>query len=774
MTRLLLFLLTISITVFSQTGPGTWQDHLGLSSCNSVTKLGTRIYASYGNGITYFEESEVSPRVINKINGLSDVGVRLVRANAYNNKVLVIYNNCNMDVVDVNGNIQNYPDFSLKSLNGRKVVNEVYFDKNIAYLACGFGIVVFDMEKLEIQSTLYIGPKGADVNVLQVALNDTHIFAASPQGVYVAARAGNLSNYKSWSVDSVKVPKGYYVGVINVQGRILTAYTPSQPDFITRNADTIYEFKNGSWEKYGPLAGVGHTIRKMGATYQNYFHVFDMVGMLVRDVNTGDLRLFSGTFNGETDYLTMRDGLYAKDHTGNLSFWLADRRFGLYQTYGYYPYDKQNKVNLNGVHSNYVSNIDVFDGLVAVSPSNIEVEGVGNHITEGVSILNENEWRYLEVTGLDQVPLQDITGVLIDRKDKSLWITSWYYGLLHYVNNKLVRAYTTFNSPMPDIGLSEPRAAGMSMDEAGNLWFSNSDLKGNLSVERRDGSYINYELQSGPFTKKTMVDKNNFVWVLHQREGGLTVFNHNNFGNAVYRTLNKDVGNGNLESNSVHSIAEDKDGKIWVGTEAGIRVFYNPSSIFGNGDIDAQPIKIVQDGNVELLLEKEIVSAIAVDGANNKWVGTSAGGVYCFTPDGITQIHHFTKENSPLYSNAIIDLNYDEITGNVFIGTEYGVQSYHSTIIAGAEDYEKVFAYPNPVRPGYQGTVLVRGLVDNSVVKITDESGNLVWETKSTGGQISWPVKTLSGTRVSTGVYLVYATTTDGELRSLTKVLVVN
>jgi hypothetical protein len=119
-------------------------------------------------------------------------------------------------------------------------------------------------------------------------------------------------------------------------------------------------------------------------------------------------------------------------------------------------------------------------------------------------------------------------------------------------------------------------------------------------------------------------------------------------------------------------------------------------------------------------------------------------------------------------------VNYDKVTGDVFIGTLLGIQSFRSPIIEGDENYNDVYAYPNPVKPGFTGHVFVRGLVDNSVVKITDESGNLVWETKSQGGQVEWPVKNLSGNKVTTGVYIVYAHTTTGELKALTKVLVVN
>ena len=107
---------------FSQIGPGSWQDQLSLNTCNTVAKLGSKIYASNKVGLVYFDELEKSIQKLNKINGLNDVGIKLLRTNTYNNKLLVIYENCNIDVIDLNGNIKNYPDFKLKMLNGKKII----------------------------------------------------------------------------------------------------------------------------------------------------------------------------------------------------------------------------------------------------------------------------------------------------------------------------------------------------------------------------------------------------------------------------------------------------------------------------------------------------------------------------------------------------------------------------------------------------------------------------------------------------------------------------
>ena len=775
-----IFLFIFCITFFfgtSQIGPRSWQDHLSLNNCNSITKFNGKFYASNYNGIIKIEEDDFSTERLNKINGLSDVGIRLLRTNPNNNKLLVIYDNCNIDVINTSDEIKNYSDIKSKILNGKKIINEVIFKDQFAYLACGFGIIVFDMDRLEVKETFIIGPGGSNLEVYQVAMNDSLIFAATPNGLYRSNyKTQILNNFNNWVlIASTDIPTGPVGSVVNVTGKIIAAYSPWKTVAASILKDTLYILSNNSWSKlFNNPQQV--TVVKMTNVNSNFFSYIDQFGVKIYDLNS----LTTGF-----TYITSVNGLpkfaaadvYIERNNNLNSFWIADRYNGAFQTYG--PFDPQNVVKASGTISNLISNIDIFESQVAISPSAPDQGGGTGYVSDGLSLYKDNDWIYIEPKDLSNNPIYDITSVCFDRKDKSrLYAGSWSAGLLEYKNNQLVSVYNASNTPMAEVYPGAPRCIGLFMDKDGNLWFANSDCKNFLTVKKANGTFQSFMFDAGRFTRKVFVDKNNYVWCLHERQGGITVFNHNNFSapvqNVNYRILTKDVGSGNLESNSVYSIAEDKDGKIWIGTDAGIRVFYNPTNIFSGSNFDGQPIKIVQDGNVELLLETDVVTSIVVDGANNKWVGTQTGGLYCFSPDGLTQIYHFTKDNSPLYSNNIIDINYETVSGDVYIGTDLGLQSFRSVIIEGGDQYNNVFAYPNPVRANYPGTVFVRGLIDNSVVKIVDQSGNLVWETKSQGGQIEWPVKTLSGTRVSTGVYIVYATSTTGDQRAVSKILVVN
>jgi hypothetical protein len=95
----------------------------------------------------------------------------------------------------------------------------------------------------------------------------------------------------------------------------------------------------------------------------------------------------------------------------------------------------------------------------------------------------------------------------------------------------------------------------------------------------------------------------------------------------------------------------------------------------------------------------------------------------------------------------------------VFFGTERGIISFRSDATAASETVfqEALVIFPNPVEPGYTGPISISGLTREARVKITDLSGKLVAEGTSTGGQFIWLGTDYNGRRVTSGVYLVLA-----------------
>jgi hypothetical protein len=220
------------------------------------------------------------------------------------------------------------------------------------------------------------------------------------------------------------------------------------------------------------------------------------------------------------------------------------------------------------------------------------------------------------------------------------------------------------------------------------------------------------------------------------------------------------MANSVLPTNTINCITVDLDGDVWVGTQQGVVSFECGSNIFSSDAPCASGRRRIVnvDGFNGYLLETEDVKTIAVDGANRKWFGTT-NGIFVQSPDGLEQVARYTSTNSPLFDNAVTDIAINQISGEVWIGTEKGVLSLRSGAVEGTKiNRPTAYAYPNPVQPGYDGPIAVYGLARDANVKITDVAGNLVYEGKALGGQAVWNGRDYLGNRVKSGVYMIFAT----------------
>ena len=270
-------------------------------------------------------------------------------------------------------------------------------------------------------------------------------------------------------------------------------------------------------------------------------------------------------------------------------------------------------------------------------------------------------------------------------------------------------------------------------------------------------------------------------WIICPRGNGLFAFDVNrtidDISDDRYEKFSVLESSGKIISDDVYSMAEDRAGNIWIGTDKGVVVYYSPSRVFDDNLFYGQQIIVPRNdgtGLADILLGTEKVTAIAVDGANRKWLGTQKSGVFLVSEDGLEEIHHFTDENSPLLSNTITDIDINGENGIVYIGTSAGLISFKGKAIEGRENYSGIYVYPNPVRHDFEGEIVITGLVGNVNVKITDIAGNIVFETTALGGQAIWDGRSFSGDRVQTGVYLIFSTDEEGDKTNVTKLLVIN
>jgi ligand-binding sensor domain-containing protein len=280
-----------------------------------------------------------------------------------------------------------------------------------------------------------------------------------------------------------------------------------------------------------------------------------------------------------------------------------------------------------------------------------------------------------------------------------------------------------------------------------------------LYLKTREGNYYKFAgAAASQYAGLPVIDDYNQKWYVVPHIG-LAVYDDNetptNPNDDRYTSVPT-----SLVSSTVNVLVKDKDGSLWFGTTDGIGVINCPGQMIQGGCQVDRPI-VQYDQFAGYLFQNENVRALAVDGANRKWVGTT-NGVWLVSSTGDKIVYRFTVDNSPLPSNLIQKIAVDPVTGEVYIGTAQGLVSFRSTATEGGETNSNVITFPNPVPSGYNGTIAIKGLVANADVKITDISGQLVFRTQALGGQAVWNGKDYTGRRPQSGVYLIYVTNRDG------------
>ncbi len=755
---------------FSQQVPiGQWRDELPYNQVISVTEGGNRIYCATPYAIFYYNKDDNTVIRLTKITGLSDIGISTINYSNDSKTLVIAYSNANIDLIK-NNTIINISDIKRKSILGNKTINRINIIGQYAYLSCGFGIVVLDIDKEEIHDTYYIGQGGDHINVFGLVKNNADtLFAATEKGIYKAwYKDPNLVDFASWHKDSRIDTNAWYNAITFFSGEVIVAKANSSVASGLAS-DTLYRLSNSHWNRwaldsYNPVMNLESTYQYLCVTYNFSINLYDTAFNF-------NVRIYS--YSPGNPYSL--DAIVDKDQI----LWIGDTYSGLIShdlvknTYS--------QINLSGPLSARAFSMTAGGNDLYIVPGGRDNSFYPFSFPAQIYHFDSDNW--IDITdgnnpGLS--PVRDFVTIAIDPSDrKHIFAGSWGEGLIEFYDGVFKRRFTAGNSTLQHHSqsndTSDIRVGGVAFDKDGNLWAVCT--RTNICLSKLSGGQwtgYNIPINNQSDLGQLLIDRNNQKWMLmrfeDQNPNSILVFTEN--GNQAIK-LNSSVGSGNIPGNVVFAIAEDLNGEIWVGTEQGIGVFYSPENIFVPGEnFDAQQILVQQGSYTQYLLENETVTAIAVDGGNNKWIGTDRGGLYQFSPDGTTQLNHFTQDDSPLFSDRITCIAINQ-NGEVFVGTDKGVISYRGSATP-AQNTEKVYAFPNPVKKGYTGLIAITGLVGNASVKITDVNGTLVYATTAEGGQAIWDGRNFDGRKALTGVYLVFASTSTGTEKVVTKILIIN
>jgi len=767
--------LAILLTGFisqGQVGIGEWRSHFSYINGGSLCKAGSRIYCATSPALFYYDTEDNSIHKVSKAQGLSDLEISTLKYSEKHNTVILGYDNGNIDLI-VNNEIINVPDIKRSFIQADKSINEILIDGDLAYLSTGFGIIVIDLIKKEISETFNPGAGGSFIQVNESCISNDTIYAACEDGVYYGSLKSNLIDFQNW-IKMSGLPDGKFNTIVAINNKLVCNFQMEGQ----WQKDTIYSFENGNW-----LA------KPLGINYLNdNIADLNVFGDKIVACSSGDTRIVDEN---------LIESYRIHDYGGNLSspapqeaildgeeYWIADNFLALVHQYSG---SVTEAIIPTGPAFSDCWRMDYSDGHLWTTTGTLTTSMKNSFSNRGIADFYGESWTsYNGGTVFDS--LRDIHAIAIHPDNPNhVFAASYGGGVLEFKDGERVKIYNETNSDIQRLDAFPFRAVGeLLFDDNKNLWVVNGGLTGvsvshPLKMYDSNGIWYSYALNnvlnSSSLVTGLMIDKKGNKW-MNAFLKGVLVFNENDTPadqtDDSFVLLTVSESSGSLPSNEVHSIAEDKDGKIWIGSSAGLSVINNPENVFVAAGVTAERVIIENDGNANYLLSDAIITKIKIDAGDRKWIGTHGTGVYLMSTDMQTELFHFTTLNSPLVSDVIIDIEIDEITGEVFISTDKGLVSFMGTATTG-ENYDgPTYAYPNPVPPNFTGTIGIRGVVNNAEIKITDITGNLVYETIANGTTATWDGKSLNGKKAQSGVYIVFISNSDGSEKEITKILFLN
>ena len=748
----------ISHLLFSQQTNQLWKGYFSYNEIVDVESASGKVFAGTQNLIFSKALNTSDLTIYNSVTGFKPESITTIHHSDAFNKTIAGNSNGLILILNGDGSISSKVDIieDVPVPPNKKKINDFYEHNGRLYIATDYGISVLNLATSEFVITYFIGTSGEETEVLQTTVLGDEIYAVTRN---FGIRKGNLTNpnlfdFSQWQTFDA----GFWVGMVTFNNQIVATNT---------NART-YRYSGLAFQEVLNQSQPGLKLKTTGSnlivTTRNHVYVLsETFSQLANITNIPD---YTANFTSATvldDYIyigTEEDGLFATPLANPTTF---------------------ENISPNGPVRNYIFRVKKAPNFLwavygdytrQYNPYPLEEYGISN-------FSNEGGWKLIPYETLfDAKSISDI--IFNPKKPNQIFATSYLSGLLK-IEGAAITLFDNTNTGsngLESISTTsiDVRVNSPAFDKDGNLWMTNvSTANGIKAIKklRTDGQWQSYSVDDvtndsfgryGPMA----IDKNSTKWIPTINDG-LLAFNENYSNKFI--VLNSNTGN--LPDNDVRCVAIDNRNQLWIGTYSGLRILPSVDRFITETELSANSI-IIQEGDLaqELFYQQTILD-IAVDGANRKWVSIADGGVFLVSPNGQQTIYQFTKNNSPLPSNNINDIEIDGVSGEVFFATDKGMVSFLGTSTKPSSDLANVYVYPNPVRPEFSGTVKISGLTDKAIVKITDIEGNLVHETTTSGGTIEWDTKAFGKHKVASGVYMIFVSSEDGTDTTVKKVMII-
>ena len=747
-----------------------WKSYISYHNVTKCLPVDGKVYAIGSGGLFNYTFGDDKVNTYSKSTGLSSTNITHIAYSEELEELVIVYNDYNIDILDVHDSIVNIPQYKNSSYTD-KTINDLTVNGENAYLSTNFGVVVINLKKAEYTNTYEIG-----IKVRSAVGDEDNIYALGPDGIYVGNLDNNLLEKGNW----VRKTASYMHKLIPFNDN----------NYALNTRDGLFSFNTQTFQTTrmaeGPLTG--------SSTYGEDLVLFSPSKIIIMNKEEA-----IETYVFDNDFLDISsDGTHlwaARGLKGLQALSISNDSLGNKALT-----DASGLIIPNSPIRNYFNDMKFVGQRLLVAGGALNYNG--QTYFDGTLMTFENgEWNNFNEDSIaikSGAKYANMTSLVQDPQDANHhFATSATSGLYEFRNGNFVKLYNHENSPITSIYPSwhtakdYNRLTGAAYDPSGNLWFFNNQVDTVIRVLKPDmtwESFYEESIKDYPTFDYYLFDSRGWVWMSHRRwagtnQAGIACLNYNNSlsvksdDNFNFCTTFTDQNGTTTQLSLLYHMAFDRNGQLWIGTDQGVFVLENPTTIFDTKQTFRRPLIPRNDGTnyADYLLDGVPVKCIVVDGANRKWLGTTNNGLYLVSEDGLQILEHFTENNSPLLSDCILSLALQADNGLLMIGTDKGLVSYRTDATEPATELKEsnIKVFPNPVRPNYEGKIRITGFTADSDVKITSTSGLLVAQGTSLGGTFIWDGRNKAGDRVATGVYLVIGSDSDGKNGVVAKILMV-
>src|SRR5690554_1812471 len=775
MRPFLITIILVSISSFYAQGQGfgEWAAHTSMRTVVGGVEVGDgEIWALTTGGVTIYKDGQIK-QLLTTIDGLSRLDGTSIAYDENKTKVYIGYINGLLDVIDVNTlstqtltDIERSVSFNSKAIHDLVVLNESLF------VATDFGIVEYSTENLFVKdSYTKLGILNRGSRVLDLFASPTQLIAGTEQGVAVTQLDGSFS-VNDWTVynqgDGYTSNPTLAVGVLNNH---LYASTETEN----------YIFDGTSWAintNFGSAKITEYVVHPNGsllALSTNHIYMVSNSTTTARSLNS---------LNGISFIKQLSDKgtiLFGTENLGLSSLNITSSEIESYE--------------LDGPFRNYFDGLNFKQEVLIAGSSRRSARRSVIDRSKGYYIYDGTTWEsynYYTNPTLKAANMMQVFSTL--QTENYYYFGSWGRGLIrHSKEDNEIKIFNQKNSTLRGWASDDPLfpvITGLGKDSNGDVWVVSRYGSTPLYVQTPgEDDWVpfspNSAVNSSDYYENLFIDSFDQKWIPLEATStagnGLLILDTGDKSNpnddkGIKLTMGEN--SGNLPNNKIKAIVEDKNNEVWIGTERGVARFLFTDIIIDGGANERKAQWLINEDTSAVsryLLRDVNVSAMAVNAANEKWIGSENQGIWVVSEDGGKIIKRFTTQNSPLFSNNIQSIEVNDVDGKVYIATDVGLMSYQDTPKMAVSKMKDLKVFPNPFSYDNHSEIKIEGLTESTSINIIGVDGTVVNTLTKKGGRISWNGLDYNGNRLGTGVYYVVAIANKGsESKGIGKIIIVN